>query len=39
MEVKFDTQPIPRAGFKYLWSVIKGSGDIDDDATHCIGEA
>ncbi|KAG5610287.1 hypothetical protein H5410_021568, partial [Solanum commersonii] len=28
-----------RESFKYLGSVIQGSGDIDDDVTHCIGVA
>ncbi|KAG5581579.1 hypothetical protein H5410_052206 [Solanum commersonii] len=35
-----DTQKIPkRERFKYLESIIQGSGDIDNDITHCIGVA
>ncbi|KAG5575806.1 hypothetical protein H5410_055940, partial [Solanum commersonii] len=34
VEVRFATRIIPkRESFKYLGSVIQGSGDIDDDAT------
>ncbi|KAG5577315.1 hypothetical protein H5410_057449 [Solanum commersonii] len=37
VEVRLATQIIPkRESFKYLGSVIQGSGDIDDDVTHCI---
>ncbi|KAG5611191.1 hypothetical protein H5410_022472, partial [Solanum commersonii] len=40
MEVRLATQIIPkRESFKYLGSVIQGSGDIDDDVTHHIGVA
>ncbi|KAG5590019.1 hypothetical protein H5410_040533 [Solanum commersonii] len=38
--VRLATQIIPkRESFKYLGSVIQGSGDIDDDVTHRIGVA
>ncbi|KAG5567872.1 hypothetical protein H5410_065112, partial [Solanum commersonii] len=37
-EVRLATQIIPKKGsFKYLGSVIQGSGDINDDVTHRIG--
>ncbi|KAG5615096.1 hypothetical protein H5410_014920, partial [Solanum commersonii] len=40
VEVRLATQIIPkRENFKYLGSVIQGSGDIDDDVTHRIGVA
>ncbi|KAG5569286.1 hypothetical protein H5410_059052 [Solanum commersonii] len=40
VEVRLATQIIPkRESFKYLGSVIQGSGDIDDDVTHRIGVA
>ncbi|KAG5580363.1 hypothetical protein H5410_050990 [Solanum commersonii] len=40
VEVRLATQIIPkRESFKYLGSVIQGSGDIDDDVTHHIGVA
>ncbi|KAG5575700.1 hypothetical protein H5410_055834 [Solanum commersonii] len=40
VEVRLATQTIPkRESFKYLGSVIQGSGDIDDDVTHRIGVA
>ncbi|KAG5593624.1 hypothetical protein H5410_034856 [Solanum commersonii] len=40
VEVRLATQIIPkRESFKYLRSVIQGSGDIDDDVTHRIGVA
>ncbi|WMV56312.1 hypothetical protein MTR67_049697 [Solanum verrucosum] len=40
VEVRLATQIIPKKeSFKYLGSVIQGSGDIDDDVTHCIGVA
>ncbi|KAG5596183.1 hypothetical protein H5410_037415 [Solanum commersonii] len=39
-EVRLATQIIPKKeSFKYLGSVIQGSGDIDDDVTHHIGVA
>ncbi|KAG5581032.1 hypothetical protein H5410_051659 [Solanum commersonii] len=39
-EVRLATQIIPKKeSFKYLGSVIQGSGDIDDDVTHRIGVA
>ncbi|KAG5582301.1 hypothetical protein H5410_052928 [Solanum commersonii] len=39
-EVSLATQIIPKKeSFKYLGSVIQGSGDIDDDVTHHIGVA
>ncbi|KAG5597411.1 hypothetical protein H5410_038643, partial [Solanum commersonii] len=38
VEVRLVTQIIPKKeSFKYLGSVIQGSGDIDDDVTHHIG--
>ncbi|KAG5597751.1 hypothetical protein H5410_038983 [Solanum commersonii] len=38
--MRLDTQIIPKKdSFKYLGSVIQGSGDIDDDVTHRIGVA
>ncbi|KAG5616266.1 hypothetical protein H5410_016090 [Solanum commersonii] len=38
VEVRLATQIIPKKeSFKYLGSVIQGSGDIDDDVTHRIG--
>ncbi|KAG5586470.1 hypothetical protein H5410_046904 [Solanum commersonii] len=40
VEVRLATQIIPKKeSFKYLGSVIQGSGDIDDDVTHRIGAA
>ncbi|KAG5591582.1 hypothetical protein H5410_042096 [Solanum commersonii] len=40
VEVRLATQIIPKKeSFKYLGSVIQGSGDIDDDVTHRIGVA
>ncbi|KAG5613577.1 hypothetical protein H5410_024858 [Solanum commersonii] len=40
VEVRLATQIIPkRESFKYLGSVIQGSGDIDEDVTHRIGVA
>ncbi|KAG5627985.1 hypothetical protein H5410_013203 [Solanum commersonii] len=40
VEVRLATQIIPRReSFKYLGSVIQGSGDIDDDVIHRIGVA
>ncbi|KAG5576697.1 hypothetical protein H5410_056831 [Solanum commersonii] len=40
VEMRLDTQIIPKKdSFKYLGSVIQGSGDIDDDVTHRIGVA
>ncbi|XP_015158910.1 uncharacterized protein [Solanum tuberosum] len=40
VEVRLATQSIPKKeSFKYLGSVIQGSGDIDDDVTHRIGVA
>ncbi|KAG5598547.1 hypothetical protein H5410_029917 [Solanum commersonii] len=40
VEVRLATQIIPKKeSFKYLGSVIQGSGDIDNDATHRIGVA
>ncbi|KAG5571733.1 hypothetical protein H5410_061499 [Solanum commersonii] len=40
VEVRLATQIIPKKeNFKYLGSVIQGSGDIDDDVTHRIGVA
>ncbi|KAG5581780.1 hypothetical protein H5410_052407, partial [Solanum commersonii] len=40
VEVRLATQIIPkRESFKYLGSVIQGSGDIDEDVTHRIGFA
>ncbi|KAG5574145.1 hypothetical protein H5410_063911 [Solanum commersonii] len=40
VEVRLATQIIPKKeSFKYLGSVIQGSGDIDDDFTHRIGVA
>ncbi|KAG5573939.1 hypothetical protein H5410_063705 [Solanum commersonii] len=39
-KVRLATQIIPKKeSFKYLGSVIQGSGDIDDDVTHRIGVA
>ncbi|KAG5598967.1 hypothetical protein H5410_030337 [Solanum commersonii] len=39
-EVRLTTQIIPKKeSFKYLGSVIQGSGDIDDNVTHRIGVA
>ncbi|KAH0664891.1 hypothetical protein KY285_026097 [Solanum tuberosum] len=39
-DVRLATQIIPKKeSFKYLGSVIQGSGDIDDDVTHRIGVA
>ncbi|KAK4731548.1 hypothetical protein R3W88_024536 [Solanum pinnatisectum] len=40
VEVRLDTRTIPkRVSFKYIGSISQGSGDIDDDVTHHIGEA
>ncbi|XP_015159328.1 uncharacterized protein [Solanum tuberosum] len=40
VDVRLATQIIPKKeSFKYLGSVIQGSGDIDDDVTHRIGVA
>lgn len=40
MEVSLDTHLIPKKdNFKYLGSVIKESGDIDDDIIYHIGAA
>ncbi|XP_070055294.1 uncharacterized protein [Nicotiana tomentosiformis] len=37
-EVRLDSQVIPRRGsFKYIGSIIKGDGEIDENVTHRIG--
>ncbi|XP_060194993.1 uncharacterized protein LOC132624192 [Lycium barbarum] len=37
-DVQLDTQVIPKKeSFKYLGSIIQGTGEIDDDVTHRIG--
>ncbi|XP_033517730.1 uncharacterized protein LOC107832086 isoform X2 [Nicotiana tabacum] len=38
VKVKLDTQVIPRrSSFKYLGSIIRGNGEIDDEVSHRIG--